>query len=196
METLTTSQLEQNLLNHNSGAIIVSFMTKTDAKARKTGNPFGIILKQSFFVGQIGCDYQADVNRQREREGKPADFQSQEHKWAVPVSDSPYLMENPKTGERYAKIRPLRSVATKRFYAKSDGRRLPNAPVEPLLPPPRKSNTQGTVKEIPYKLFKLTSIQRIKWGKETYKIIASNPPVVQAVHRPAPAEEQVAEAIA
>lgn len=56
MDTITQSQLA-DLLKQTRGTTAISLYAMTDAKARKTGNPYGIVQKALSINGMIGYDY-------------------------------------------------------------------------------------------------------------------------------------------
>lgn len=60
--------------NAKTGTRPISFTSVTSPAYRKTGFPYKALYKVGQTNGMVGFDYGANVNAQREREGKPADF--------------------------------------------------------------------------------------------------------------------------
>lgn len=59
------------------GTMNISFTSITIPKFRKTGFPYKNLYKVKQTTGKIGTDYQAGVNRQREKEGVEGEFKAQ-----------------------------------------------------------------------------------------------------------------------
>jgi hypothetical protein len=64
------------LLGRKPGAVILRIQAKTDARARKTGNPHGTIFHYKDFRCITGVDYEKTVNRQLTALGKKAAFEA------------------------------------------------------------------------------------------------------------------------
>src|SRR5665213_3526052 len=97
-QTVTPKQLGE-ILGKVSHAQPIAFSALINARANKTGNPFGEVLKISRVQAFTGFDYESSVNRQLGREGQDATFQASARSWGVRVS--PALVKNDKTGELY-----------------------------------------------------------------------------------------------
>lgn len=174
MKTITHSQLIQTLVSR-PGTTFIGIDSLTDSKARKTGNPFPekIILKQSRFVGTIGADYQAAVQRE-----SGSDFQAQSLPWGEWETPGKVIVHK---GERYirtqtiGKQRKSRPAVVK--YRDVTGKFLSKEAVAPFLPPVSFSSrqedvglTDSTVQVQP-RTFKLSSLLRVRVGGETFKVI-------------------------
>lgn len=75
--SITQDQFTQKVIdfdNSKAGTRPISFTSVTNPVYRKTGFPYKALYKVGQTNGILGFDYQANVNAQREREGKPADF--------------------------------------------------------------------------------------------------------------------------
>lgn len=152
-----------DVLGDVRGAKIVSIVTSTDPKLKKTGNPYTNVRKVSRFTGQIGFDYENAVNNQREREGVLTDFQSQSS-YARPVfrldgTFTPFA-EHKVSGKRYLRIRPLSHGETK-YVDNNTGQEISKETLKPWLPVKTASATQGTEKEVAFRLFELDSIKSV-----------------------------------
>jgi hypothetical protein len=183
MQTITRSELVETLKNLK-GATMVTIMAKSPISGlRKTGNPYPDALKQTFVNGVLGFDYACSVNAQLVREGKEPKFQPQPRKWGIRVNHA--LVEH--KGAYYMTIKPERIVNTARFY--SGGERIPKSAVAPFIPPPSKSQTQGTDKEIIVRDYAISGVQRVKMLGKVYRVVADPVPAVAAVHHAAPAQD-------
>lgn len=65
---ITRSQLVEKI-TASKGNLFCQVLSLTDSKARKTNNPFGVIMKRSAACVSIGTDYENAVNRVAEKEG-------------------------------------------------------------------------------------------------------------------------------
>lgn len=73
----TTEQFLSFIVNYDNsgiGARPISFTSVTSPVYRKKGFPYKKLYKVGQTAGMLGTDYEANVNAQREREGKIADF--------------------------------------------------------------------------------------------------------------------------
>lgn len=87
-------------------AMPISFSALTDARAKKTGNPFGEIRKLERVLAFVGADYSLAVERQQDREnstGNPFEegFKSAGRSWGKRVA--PALVE--KDGQFYLRAK-------------------------------------------------------------------------------------------
>ena len=126
------------------GARPVTFTATTDARLRKTGNPFGQVNKRSEVNGMVNWHYQNAVNRQRAREDSATDFEARPRKWGKRIPKSPFVVHK---GALYLEVKVERSLNHR--YVTPDGRALTDADVAPFLPK-RSSNAahQGVEREI------------------------------------------------
>lgn len=77
---VTTEQFLSFIVNYDNsgiGARPISFTSVTSPVYRKKGFPYAKLFKVGQTAGMLGTDYEANVNAQREREGKVADFIAQ-----------------------------------------------------------------------------------------------------------------------
>jgi len=73
MDTMTHTKLV-NWLASQSGLVIVGLHCLTDARTRKTGNPYGEVTKRVQTVGFVGADYGLAVNREAMRQDATPSF--------------------------------------------------------------------------------------------------------------------------
>lgn len=65
---ITHAQLRQKIAE-SRGNVFAQVLSLTDSKARKTNNPFGLILKKAAASVSIGTDYENAVNNVAKKEG-------------------------------------------------------------------------------------------------------------------------------
>lgn len=104
---------------------------KADKKA-KVACPFAHVVKHSESSVIVNFDYEGNVNRQREREGKEADFTTQAN-WFEHITRA--IVKHRTTGERYIFVRVLSSLSTAYFTAgEADAPVIERASLVPYLP--------------------------------------------------------------
>ena len=167
IKTVNESQAGEVLLAVK-GAQPISFTALVDAKARKTGNPFGEIRKLSKVLAFTGFDYEASVNRQLDREGKgQLTFAAAERSWGERIA--PAVVRN--NGKLYLVAKVERTH--KPVYLVRQGgflRIIAKELIAPFLPPVRHAENQGTEKEIVYRNYSLANIASFRIGGQAYRI--------------------------
>ena len=168
MNKISRNELRNVLLNQAS-ATPVTVTAMTDARAKKTNNPFGRIFKMSRVNGFTGFSYENSVNRQREREGKDKNFEAQNRSWGEKVNNC--LVE--KDGEWYISLK-VEKVLDKPKYLYYDNQKgltfLSKDKIENLLPKSHGAEKQGLDKEVIYRNYKLESIVSIAINGQLYKV--------------------------
>lgn len=182
MKTITHSQLV-SLISSTKGAFPLGILSETDARAKKTGNPYGEIRKRSYAVGFVGADYQASVNREAGRQGGNAgEFKAKPRPWGewLPGLESKvathkgrfYLRTQSAPGQRE------RQKAEILFYRGENGQFLRHKDVAPFLPAKSFSNRQASVgvgadtgEQVDVREYAFDSILRIRHKGETLKVI-------------------------
>jgi len=165
--------------NQRGGTMPISFTSVTNPQYRKTGCPFKRIWKVGQTNGMIGTDYEKNVNAQREREGKTADFVKQQFsnvkEW---LSDSVGITT---TGLRVIAYRPINTSPANWVVEDALGhkRQVPESEIKPFLSGSRSSN-QGVDKEVQYRLYGTDKIVAATFMKQEY-IIEDIDPVREAV---------------
>ena len=114
-----------SILSDVRGCEPITFIARTDPKMRKTGNPFvGRVVKVAKVNGLVNFNYEANVLKQLEREGKsPADFQQGES-WheAVVRNDgtlTPFC-KHKTNGSLYLRFRLIGSIESEYRWINSD----------------------------------------------------------------------------
>lgn len=172
MKALTTNTLVE-LLATVKGATFATIITETDARLKKTGNPFGPVRKVSRVNVTLGFQYEAAVNRQREREGSEANFESAPRQWGERLPGS-MLVEH--KGKLYLETKVERSLS--HVFMDAGGRVLSDAEVAPFLPARSGSERQETAKEILVRDYSLDSIRSLSMKGEQYVMLQDVPALV------------------
>lgn len=176
MKLLTQKEIV-HLITNLSGAKPIGIEAETDAKARKTGNPFGVILKRSRSVGFVGARYGSAVERQQLREGEAPDFDAAPLPWGnwlvpnklIEHKGKLYLRTQTAPGQRE------RQSAKVLSYRGESGQFLSKEDVKPFLPEKQfsvKQEAAGLVKEkqIEVRNFALDNILKLRIGGRTYGV--------------------------
>ncbi len=146
MKTFTkpsTQSIIDLLINFN-GHSFIGLTTLTDARAKKTGNPYGKILKKTKLLANIGFHYKNSLNNQAKREGKEIDFDIKPRRWGVRMPNTPLVKHNDKYYLEY-KAENVQSVE----YYTEQGEELTKEQVQEFLP---KKSTSSTQKELTKKI--------------------------------------------
>lgn len=179
MRTITRNQLRA-ILAEVKGSTAVSLVAVTDARARKTGNPFvtlGPIRKVCKVNGMVGTDHEGAVVRQQAREGvADPNYRAVDRSWGTRLSaalvqkgDEFYL---PIQLNPAFKVRPV-YVAPK--IVGIDARLVPvdRAQIAPFLPPDRTEQDaahQGVDRCVVRRDYRLDSIAAIAIGGQRYRV--------------------------
>jgi len=156
------------------GAAFLTFKSDTEASlyrskdARHNPFPKGDVRKKSRINAALNVNYGRAVNRQREREGKTADFKAEGRRWGESLRGSPFVVHTTKTGEKriYLEAMVLRGLEKPVYYSVSTGMTVPVEYLKPFL---KKSKTdrQELDKPVEWRTFKLESIRELKARKMT-----------------------------
>lgn len=167
------------LLNRISrpGAIIMAFGTLTDTKARKTNNPYGVIMKTARFTGIVGADYEKMVQRQEVKATGEKTFETNSLPWGEWVKGQEGKLISHKGGiylrisfppnERQVKARVTYWTQSRKFIKAKDAL--------PFIPVPKMSERQKEVgvteeKEVKVRTFNLSSIRYVKIDGKLLKV--------------------------
>lgn len=171
MKALTTDNLVE-LLATVKGATFATLIVETDARLKKTGNPFGPVRKVSRVNVTLGFQYANAVNRQRTREGAEADFEAAPRQWGERIS--PMLIGH--KGKKYLETKVERSLGY--VFLDASGKELTAEEVAPFLPARSESTRQETEKEILVRDYALESIRSLSMGGEQYVMLQDVPALV------------------
>lgn len=155
----------------------------TSAKPIKRANDLGEIVKHSDLSVLVNFRYAGNVNAQRVREGKAADFVAKPN-WFFHVS--PAVVEHNTSGERYVFVRVLRNLSAPRFTV--GGVDAPRADLLGVLPSdelsdseratyglePQAPSSQGVEKEVQPIAVKLANVRSVTIDGFLYVVNAAH----------------------
>ncbi|MBX2851783.1 MAG: hypothetical protein KTR15_08575 [Phycisphaeraceae bacterium] len=162
-QIITREELTQRL-GEQRGVTFATLTTRTDARCRKTGNPFGQVFKAARVNIAIGYNYENSVNLQRQREGVANGFEAQGRKWGEHGDGC--LVEH--HGKFYLRCKVQKAIS--RHYEDADGTLLDPEAVKPFLPKRRSAPQQGVERELVERSYKLESILSIALDGQVYRI--------------------------
>lgn len=166
MKTVSVSQLV-SVLRAIGHACPIGFSAMTDARPRKTGNPFVGIAKLSKVSAFTGADWEASVNRQLAREDKAPTFEQSERQWGVRVS--PALIEKDGSFYLVAQVQHARTTYLAKRASGQSWQIVNKDTVRAFLPPSRPAAV-GTDKGLFYRNYSLANLARVTVRGETYRI--------------------------
>lgn len=159
-----------------SRATFANFVIETDAKLKKTGNPYNgeSVRKVSKYNVQLNFNYTNAVNNQLEREGKEANFEAQEN-WHTKKYDSfngcvAMKME----GNQRQEYLFFRKLDVQRIgFMMNDKVATPEQSeiIKVFLPAKSAPKNQGTDKPIEVQTVKLQNIKLLSLEGEFYEVI-------------------------
>ena len=172
------------MLENHKGAAIVGIDALTNARAKKTGNPYEKVEKLSRFVGFVGMDYAKAVNEELESQGQESTFKSKPLQWGEWLKDEkgkPSKKIITHKGRLYFATTSNRKIRAKRkvkvqFYA--DGFPVEKDVVSDFLPVKKTSARQESAgikegeRQIQRRTFAISSAKRIRFNGKNYAIIA------------------------
>jgi len=160
MKVVSRSEL-QNVIETVKTSTFVSVHVETEVDMNKTDNPFYGATKENQVAGQIGFDYETNVNNQLGREDKPLDFTAQAHKWAIPMENGcKNLVQNRDRSKTYLRMKV--TSAGEPSY-KFNGQVILKETIQPYLKVHKKPHTQADLdKEIVVRMYCLTNILGMK----------------------------------
>jgi hypothetical protein len=163
----TTKDALVAMLANQVGSNIVTLTTKTDARLRKTGNPFGQVWKFSKVNCFIGVGYESCVNRQLDREDKEPDFVADKPQWGDYIPGTCLIEYN---GKEYLPVL-CKTVVGKIEFKDNDGNVLTKDQIAEFMPKRSTETRQGTDKPIEWRKYKIDSILGVTMNGTYYQII-------------------------
>ena len=177
MQTINHKQL-YDLIADTKGAAIVGILALTDAKAKKTGNPFPekLVFKMVRAVAFVGANYQSAVEREQGRQGESGEFIAESLPWGQWAIDNKvikhkgefYLRTQSTPGQRRAQAARLLG------YFDLGGDELTREQVAPFLPAVYESAKQqgeaGLSNTVWVRAYKFSSLLRIRINGQTYRV--------------------------
>lgn len=169
------------LLQGNVGAMPVGIVATTDAKARKTNNPHGVITKTVRAVGFCGADYETSVQTQTLRAGvKTPDFVADSLPWGEWLVPNKIISHK---GKLYLRTQTTEGMRRKQsakvlFYRDEKGRFISRDEAAKFLPPVRESTKQadagleGAKSQVWVRTYSFDSLEKIRIAGRTYVPVA------------------------
>lgn len=174
--SITTQDLHA-MLDNKRGAFFVTIVASTDARLKKTGNPFKGVRKVARVNGLLNWIYANSVNNQRVRENTPTNdegeviqFIAEPRKWGERVrradgTISPFVQHKDSI---YIELKVQRSLGYQYFDA--DGNELTAEQVAPFLPARSESSRQEVENPVILRDYDLANIIGITFDGEFYSI--------------------------
>jgi len=134
--TYTTNKLLTFFLNY-VGHSLIGLTILTDARLKKTGNPYGKVLKKTRLLANIGFHYSNSLENQAKRENKNIDFQVQPRRWGIRLPKSALVEYN---GNYYLECKVEKTFEVNYFL--ENGAPIEKSAIEEFLPKKRESSTQ------------------------------------------------------
>jgi hypothetical protein len=134
--TYNTNKLLTFFLNY-VGHSLIGLTILTDARLKKTGNPYGKVLKKTRLLANIGFHYSNSLENQAKRENKNIDFQVQPRRWGIRLPKSALVEHN---GNHYLECKVEKTFEVNYFL--ENGAPIEKSAIEEFLPKKRESSTQ------------------------------------------------------
>jgi hypothetical protein len=164
MQTMTRNELVA-FFTGIRGATFATITTETEPKLLKTGNTLGDVRKVSRVNVCLGFQYEAAVNRQREREGATADFEAASRQWGERVAGTVLVSHKGKT---YLETKVQKSLDHK--YLGANGTILPDELIAPFLPK-KSPGRQDLEKEVMVRDYAIDTIRHIAVAGKEFVIV-------------------------
>ena len=171
MKQITHTQLA-SLVKSHKGVLFLGITAITDTKAKKTGNPFGTILKKSRFVGVSGADYESAVQR-----AGAENFNAEKLPWGEFVPDSGRKLIAHKGGlylrcQTTGKQRKHRKAVVQYF---AQGKKVSRDAVAPFLPSTNSAKQAsagvGEENQVQVRTFSFESLQSVRVNGQSFAVV-------------------------
>lgn len=171
MKKITKISKQQlfSLLNEIDGSkpTFVSFISNTDARLKKTNNPYIGTRKISKVTGLLNFNYQNSVNNQRAKEGNEKEFVAKERGYGIKFDDyNGCLLHGSNDIKLIVKVE---NTLKPKFVF--NGKLISKELIKPFLPSSNSAPQQELEKEIIYRNYDLSNIKKISFNKMIYKIV-------------------------
>jgi len=167
LHKITKAQSLDFFLNF-SGISLIGLILNTDARLKKTGNPYGKVWKKTRLLGNIGFHYYNSLNNQAKREEKEIDFSKliKPRKWGKRIENTP-LVEH--KDNYYLEIKVEKTFEVN-YFLENNAPILKSA-IEQFLPKRKESSTQDQLdKKIILRDVAIKSIQSFTIGGKDYLV--------------------------
>lgn len=145
------------------GATFVTLTALTDARAKKTNNPFGKINKLTKLNCMVNFNYDEGVRRRLLAEGKDPETFQPGSSWHEPVFDQGRLTpicKHKQEGSLYLRVAILKVLEAPRYFTQ-DGKEIDREKIKEFLPAPSTYDNQGLEEPLRFACYKLDSIKEL-----------------------------------
>lgn len=172
MKTITHNQLFE-MVRDSKGVLIVGIRALTNARTKKTNNPFGEIYKEVSAVGFVGAGYEKAVINEGARQGERVEWEPESLPWGEWEIINKVINHK---GERYLRTQSTpgqrrRQPAKVLAYRNASGHILNKELIKQFLPATRESAKQqdaGLVETVFIRTYSFNSIKKIRINGETF----------------------------
>lgn len=173
IKKITTAQLTQLLLDRHTPAKIAVFASikiDTDARLKKTGNPYPNVRKQSEMTVMLNTEYVSGVHNQLKREDKPLEsYRAGDNTMPLTFGENNHIVGFFE-GKPVLQFRPFDNSHPVVTYVTGEGFPVAKADIEPFLPSKSKAVNQGTDKEILWRKVYLSNVREMTIDGTKYEI--------------------------
>jgi hypothetical protein len=171
---ITRAKLVKKLLELR-GATFVTVTVTTDSRCKKTGNPYGKVLKTVTVNCQVNFHYDRAVITQLEKEGKDESEFEKGESWHEPYKVdgklTPLALKKGETVPGYLRVRHLLTVGEPIYTQAVGGSEVAVALVRPFLPARSTYSNQGADDPIRFLTYSLESVRFIRLSGEEYFVV-------------------------
>ena len=167
LQQITIPELVE-LLKNFAGTSFAGLQTLTNARAKKTGNPFPekTILKETDLLANLGFHYSNSLVNQAKRENVSTEFHVQRRVWGERIIGTP-LVEHKGNFYLEAKCEKVFSSRLVDIY----GDEISREDALPFLPVRKESSTQNRLeKKIILRDFRLDSIKKFAFDGKIFLV--------------------------
>jgi hypothetical protein len=161
------------LLSSLRGSKFLTITSRTDARLKKTGNPYGTVYKVSKVNICVNFQYEAGVRRRLEKEGKnPDDFVRGESWHTAVKSEDGFLTplcSHKQTGAVYLRCQRLATIGEPVYFTQ-DGVEVTREEIAEWLPKQSEYANQGLEAPLIFLTYALSSIVEVVAEGETYTV--------------------------
>jgi hypothetical protein len=177
MKKITHKELA-SLLASKPGAMPIGIDAETDAKAKKTGNPYGSIRKRVRAVGFVGANYVTGLVREGARQGVDAtSFEGDALPWGEWLTVGKVIVHK---GQFYLRTQTSpgqrdRQPAKVLAYLGENGETLTKEQVDPFLPRETASAKQSAVgiagdKQVKVRTYAFASLRKVRVAGQSFVV--------------------------
>ncbi len=174
-KNVTINELGEILMQQTTvkgASIICNILQYTDAKLKKTNNPYKEVFKLTQMNVLLNTEYVRGVLIQLSKENKDeSEYQQGTNTMPLTFGENNRFIGTFK-GEYVLQYRPYdNSKPNVRYFDNSNGNELNYEDIKPFLPAKKVATNQGTEKEILWRKLYLKNLIEFKFLGTTYKVI-------------------------